>query len=150
MQPDVPGALEHLLGKLLQKRPEDRPQSISDLVRTFEVLGGGALATGPLAPTGMGEALPAPSFGAHGGFAPARGAQASSAQSFVRSSANGATASGGPAAEALAPNTIGHAAVAEAPRYSEPPRKKRMPVWLILFFAIVAAAVVAAVVLNAR
>ncbi len=143
IQPDVPGALEHLLGKLLQKRPEDRPPSIGDLVRTFEVLGGGALATGPLAPTGMGEALPAPSYGAPAGFAPARSAQASSvqvSQSLIRAPSQPAAA---PApARASAP-------IDDTPRYSEPARKRGMPVGLVAFFVVVVAAVIAAVVVYA-
>ena len=124
--PDVPGALEHLLSKLLEKRPEDRPKSLADLVRTFEVLGGGALATGPLAPTGMSsEALPSPVASAEAlpGQAPIRVAPP-------------------PVRRAPAP-------VDTSPRYSEPPRKKGLPGWMVICGGLILAAILVAIVVLA-
>jgi serine/threonine protein kinase len=58
-RPDVPPGLEYAIVQLLQKSPGERPKSIADVARTFEVLGGGALDAAPLAPTGSHEILSA-------------------------------------------------------------------------------------------
>src|SRR5262249_288648 len=51
VMPDIPAPLEHLVGKMMAKSPGDRPDKMVDVVRAFQVLGGGALATSPLATT---------------------------------------------------------------------------------------------------
>ncbi len=157
MTPDVPGALEHLLGKLLEKRPEDRPQSAGDLVRTFEVLGGGALASGPLAPTGINEALPPPAAvraPAPSGFGPAARGQGSSVQpprSYAVASGTVAPASAAPVAGVLyGSEEAAPARPAEAPRYSEPPRKKGMAAWMIVGIVLLVIGIVVAVVAMQR
>ena len=57
VMPDIPPGLEHFLQKLMQKAPAERPKTLAEVARTFEVLGGGALDAAPLAPTGSFEAL---------------------------------------------------------------------------------------------
>ncbi|MEO8698682.1 MAG: serine/threonine-protein kinase [Kofleriaceae bacterium] len=49
MMPDVPPALDMLIGRLLSKRPDDRFASMRAIGREFEAIGGGA--TQPLAKT---------------------------------------------------------------------------------------------------
>ena len=66
VMPDIPAPLEHLVGKMMAKSPGERPDKMVDVVRAFQVLGGGALATAPLATTeAFQEVLQSPTV-AHG------------------------------------------------------------------------------------
>jgi serine/threonine protein kinase len=60
LMPDLPPGVEHLLGKMLAKQPSERPKSIGEVARAFEVLGGGTLSAAPLATTDAFQAVAPP------------------------------------------------------------------------------------------